>query len=627
MLKFIRTSACATIFTANQVKNIFRHLQRILETFSNQLFLFVEEASAPQTAAAVPAPEASTSADAVATSEAAGGQEGHSHQEEAGAAASHPHQQQQQQQPPVVRSPCISNKSSEDLLDQDSAYSLSHKSSICSTDASNSSCKTGRTPSDFTFSVAGATVSENESFSLPSLEHDDLALNKSSPSFKASPTSQTSLPSSANSNNRDQQQQPQTSNSSTAKLSSSSPQPPMIMGELSRVAPFGGSGRCRAEGSSAGGVEAVVKRIEMEVGRMEEEEAAQEESMEVDRLVVQDEVVEVKQKEEEEINDNIPAEVVEDTVVDDAAVEQLPQKDDTDALMECDGVQDSEQALDAEGGDKVRDVEMSAPIMYEARASSTHIVRQIVDIAGDDDGGVDKVQETSEPSSSPPRSVLVGPQPYARPRSRDSESRISPVRTSFVQEEEEREDEVELRPKKDYEVAPSPPVPKPRSILGLSASSNPDKEEEPEAEKSELAAEEEEEAKHSSLPPMEVSIPQPPPAASDRVAEKRLTFSVSSTSPKRAKCGGDADSDRLGARQLRGGLKLSSTTSLHVLIQPDEKIDRKEGEEVGKYQKKEVNSWHFFSSLCKFLVGRRRRPASPDPAPQLYPQRPLRRRV
>ncbi len=358
------------------------------------------------------------------------------------------------------------------------------------------------------------------------------------------------------------------------------------MGELSRVAPFGGSGRCRAEGSSAGGVEAVVKRIEMEVGRMEEEEAAQEESMEVDRLVVQDEVVEVKQKEEEKINDNIPAEVVEDTVEDvvaPAAVEQQPQKDDTDALMECDGVQDYEQALDAEGGDKVRDVEMSAPIMYEARASSTHIVRQIVDIAGDDDGGVDKVLETSEPSSSPPRSVLVGPQPYARPRSRDSESRISPVRTSFVQEDEEREDEVELRPKKDYDVAPSPPVPKPRSILGRSASSNPDKEEEPEEEKPELATctqEEEEEAKHSSLPPMDVTIPQPP-TASDRVAEKRLTFSVSSTSPKRAKCGGDADSDRLGARQLRGGLKLSSTTSLHVLIQPDEKIDRKEGEEVG----------------------------------------------
>ncbi len=405
----------------------------------------------------------------------------------------------------------------------------------------------------------------------------------------------------------------------------------MIMGELSRVAPFGGSGRCRAEGSSAGGVEAVVKRIEMEVGRMEEEEAAQEESMEVDRLVVQDEVVEVKQKEEEKINDNIPAEVVGDTVEDvvaPAAVEQQPQKDDTEALMECDDVQDSEHALDAESGDKVRDVEMSAPIMYEARASSTHIVRQIVDIAGDDDGGVDKVLETSEPSSSPPRSVLVGPQPYARPRSRDSESRISPVRTSFVQEDEEREDGVELRPKKDNEVALSPPVPMPRSILGRSASSNPDKEEEPEAEKSELATkeEEEEEAKHSSLPPMDVTIPQPP-AASDRVAEKRLTFSVSSTSPKRAKCGGDADSDRLGARQLRGGLKLSSTTSLHVLIQPDEKIDRKEGEEVGKYQKKEVNSWHFFSSLCKFLVGRRRRPASPDPAPQLYPQRPLRRRV
>ncbi len=477
-----------------------------------------------------------------------------------------------------MRSPCISNKSSEDLLDQDSAYSLSHKSSICSTDASNSSCKTGRTPSDFTFSVAGATVSENESFSLPSLEHDDLALNKSSPSFKASPTSQTSLPSSANSNNRDQQQQPQTSSSSTAKISSSSPQPPMIMGELSRVAPFGGSGRCRAEGSSAGGVEAVVKRIEMEVGRMEEE-AAQEESMEVDRLVVQDEVVEVQQKEEEEVVNDIPAEVVEDTVVDDAAVEQLPQKDHTDALMECDGVQDYEQALDAEGGDKVKDVEMSAPIMYEARASSTHIVRQIVDIAGDDDGGVDKVLETAEPSSSPPRSVLVGPQPYARPRSRDSESRISPVRTSLVQEDEEREDEVELRPKKDNEVALSPPVPMPRSILGRSASSNPDKEEEPEAEKSELATEEEE-AKHSSLPPMDVTIPQPP-TASDRVAEKRLTFSVSSTSPKRAKCGGDADSDRLGARQLRGGLKLSSTTSLHVLIQPDEKIDRNEGEEVG----------------------------------------------
>ena len=45
----------------------------------------------------------------------------------------------------------MSNKSSEELLEQDSAFSLSHKSSICSTASSSK----GRTPSDFTFSIAG----------------------------------------------------------------------------------------------------------------------------------------------------------------------------------------------------------------------------------------------------------------------------------------------------------------------------------------------------------------------------------------------------------------------------------------------------------------------------------------
>lgn len=74
------------------------------------------------------------------------------------AVANHDDQEQQRTHNVINnnRSSPVSNKSSEDFLDQDSAFSLSHKSSICSANSSNS-FKPGRTPSEFTCSIAGRT--------------------------------------------------------------------------------------------------------------------------------------------------------------------------------------------------------------------------------------------------------------------------------------------------------------------------------------------------------------------------------------------------------------------------------------------------------------------------------------
>ena len=454
--------------------------------------------------------------------------------------------------------------------------------------------------------MPGATVSENESFSLPSLEHDDVALGKSaSPSANASNASNKISVSPAPSPNREQEE-----------VVGSLHHSPMIVGELSKAPP-----PVREELDR---VESVVKRIEMEVGKLEMEVVVEGTSTQaatmvnhedvVHDLLLQEEVTKVPQVEEKAINvavDNagqsgsvtdLPQAPCESgaakkdntKTVADAAHEEVPppapaavtaeQKESKDQKTTDDIPDATEDCHDAshphaignKGHRPQVDFEMSAPIVYEARASSTHVVKHLLEVADDDkdkddlagetpgDMEIDHIVVSKIPS---PRPIFVGPQPFFNADG----DRISPFRSDMDEEEEgEKEEEVELRPKKSE--ATPPPVPKPRSfVCGKSVSNSTD-------EKSTMANPKEDEKKSFSLPPsMEVDSSSPSCAA--KMAEKRLTFSLEASSvspsapPKRPKssCTSSAvvdDGDRIGARQLRGGLRLSSTTSLH--IQPDE---------------------------------------------------------
>lgn len=320
-------------------------------------------------------------------------------------------------------------------------------------------------------------------------------------------------------------------------------------------------------------VESVVKRIEMEVGRME----GQEEDMEVDVGDKGEQQVERVVQEQVLKNDEVTktGEVPSDEITVDSGAETSFQDTDLLPAEEPHNEETSKQTVikeaevvqsELELPKPANNFEMSAPIMYEARASSTHVVKMDVGSHQPENyvsmkDMMMEVDSIPAPSTSPRSSSnLVGPKPF----SKCDEARISPVRMDDEQEEEE---EVELRPKKRS------PVPKPRSIIYERSLSN----------NVENVADEttkDEEEKSSSLPPT-VNM--------DLGEKKRLTFALEdSTAPKRAKNGSSLSDDRIGARQLKGGLKLSSTTSLH--IQPDDDLKNEQDEDEQPLQRR--NSIH-----------------------------------
>ncbi len=343
-------------------------------------------------------------------------------------------------------------------------------------------------------------MSENESFSLPSLEHDDVALSKTHDEEASATAAASPSPSLPVKQEEQQQQQSQQENKTTnAAMPSTSPQP-LVLRELTNTTKM-----ILADQDKSDKVESVIKRIEMEVGKMEGEED-DDVLMEVDEVDKTEEDSEDMMMVDAGCDSGVLVASQSDTLdmADNNIVETAcPQGSRQEEVGQTTHVTDeTENETQVAKDDSSSCVEMvSAPIMYEARASSTHFVKQLAEVQHEEEDKVDgQIKDSVDVNAEVPKV-------------------------------EEKEEEVVLRPKKET------PVPKPRSIISDSSHDR-------------------------------KSLSLPPTTTTNSVGEKRLTFAVGgdSTSPKRAKSSLN-DDDRIGARQLRGCLKLSSTTSLH--IQPD----------------------------------------------------------